>query len=137
MNSEKSIKIKINKSVIYIIGIFLLVFIAGFFILTNNENVVEKITTENSDKETQKIVLSMKNYNYYPNTINVKVNQPVSISLDESVVGCLRSFTIKEFGINEYLINPEDSIIFTPTKTGIYNFACSMNMANGKLIVEK
>ena len=86
--------------------------------------------------DVQKIVISEKNYNYYPQTIKAKVNQPVSISLDSSVKGCLRSFTIKEFGVAKYLATPQDTLVFTPTKTGTFTFACSMGMGYGKIIVE-
>lgn len=78
----------------------------------------------------------MKNYNYYPNTIRVKVNQPVEIYLDESVGGCFRDFTSRELGIHEYLKTQQDKITFTPVKKGTFAFACSMNMGRGTLIVE-
>ncbi len=84
----------------------------------------------------QKVVIGVRNYNYYPNTITVKVGQPVSISLDESVSGCLRDFTIRDFGIREYLRTPQDTIEFTPDKKGTFTFACSMGMGRGRLIVE-
>ena len=92
--------------------------------------------TEIQTGKTQEVVLSMKNYNYYPNTIKVKSDIPVRIYLDESVVGCYRGFTIRDFGINKYLKTPEDYIEFTPNKKGTFVFACSMGMGTGKIIVE-
>lgn len=86
--------------------------------------------------DVQKINLGMKSYNYYPNTIKVKVNQPVSITLDSTVGGCFRDFVIKGLGVKKYSKNPGDTIDFTPTKTGTFTFACSMSMATGKIIVE-
>jgi len=85
---------------------------------------------------TQEVTLSFKNYNYYPNTVTVNVNQPVRIYLDNSVGGCYRSFTIRDFGIAKYLSTPSDYIEFTPTKTGSFRFACSMGMGTGTLIVK-
>ena len=86
--------------------------------------------------EVQNVVLGYKNFNYYPNTIKVQVNKPVRISLDESVGGCYRSFTIRDFGIAKYLTTPNDYVEFTPSKPGSYRFACSMGMGTGTLIIE-
>lgn len=86
--------------------------------------------------EVQEITLSMKNYNYYPNTITVKAGQPVSITLDNSVGGCYRSFVIRDLGVSKYTKSPSDTIDFTPTKKGTFRFACSMGMGTGTIIVE-
>ena len=129
----------INIGILYILGIIIIVIFAGFFILRNGENsnkeIVGNVAVAN-EGEIQKVVIGMKNYNYYPNTIKVKVNQPVSMSLDKTVSGCLRDFTIREFGIRKYLKTPEDTVEFTPNKKGTYTFACSMGMGIGTLIVE-
>ncbi len=93
-------------------------------------------STNAGSGEVQKITLSMKNSNYYPNTIYVKVDQPVSITLDSSVGGCYRSFTIRQFGVNEYSANPSQTIDFTPTQKGTFRFACSMGMGTGTIVVE-
>jgi len=110
---------------------------AGGFVFSKLEN-VQNANSVNSQEtgKTQEVVLSMKNYNYYPNTIKVKSDIPVRIYLDESVVGCYRGFTIRDFGINKYLKTPEDYIEFTPNKKGTFVFACSMGMGTGKIIVE-
>lgn len=86
--------------------------------------------------EVQQITLSYKDYNYFPNTITVKVNQPVSITLDSSIRGCYRSFTIRDLGVSKYSKTPSETIDFTPTKTGTFRFACSMGMGTGTIIVE-
>ena len=123
------------KSTTYVIIILAMVFIGGYFILTNSETGANSVSGA-SDGNVQKVVIGMKNSNYYPNTIKVKVNKPVSISLDNSVGGCYRSFTIREFGIAKYLKTPQDTIEFTPNKKGTFRFACSMGMGTGTLIVE-
>ena len=89
-----------------------------------------------NDVDAQKITLSTKNYNYYPNIITVKEGKPVEITLDKSVTGCLRSFTIKDLGVSKNARTPQDKITFTPTKKGTFTFACFMGMGYGKLIVE-
>ena len=110
---------------------------AGGFVFSKSENVQNANSVNNQGTgKAQEIVLGMKNYNYYPNTIKVEYGVPVRIYLDESVVGCYRGFTIRDFGINKYLKTPEDYIEFTPNKRGTFVFACSMGMGTGKIIVE-
>ncbi|MEK6933726.1 MAG: cupredoxin domain-containing protein [Nanoarchaeota archaeon] len=120
-----------------ILALILLMIMAGAFFVFNKkdsndyEGDVQIITGD-----VQKITLSSKNLNYYPNTIKVKEDKPVELTLDESVTGCLRSFTIKDLGVSKYMRTPSDKITFTPTKKGTFTFACSMGMGFGKLIVE-
>src|SRR3989344_3388539 len=101
---------KIKKN-IYFIGIMTLVISAGYLFLKDNGTVgiTGDAIAEYSSSEIQKIVIGLKNYNYYPNIITVKAGVPVSISLDESVGGCLRDFTIRELGIRQYLKTPQES----------------------------
>src|SRR3989344_1389491 len=68
------------------------------------------------DEQVQNITLSLKNYNYYPNTIKVKSGTPVSITLDSSVYGCYRSITIDKLRVLKYSLNPQDTIEFIPTQ---------------------
>ncbi|MBS3150240.1 cupredoxin domain-containing protein [Candidatus Woesearchaeota archaeon] len=84
----------------------------------------------------QEITLSMRNYNYYPNTITVKKGIPVRIRLDSSITGCYRSFTIRDFGVSKNLRTPEDYVEFVPDKKGTFRFACAMGMGTGTIIVE-
>lgn len=88
------------------------------------------------DGEVQKIVLGMKNFNYYPSEIKVKSGIPVSISLEDNVFGCLRALSIRELGVSKYLRSSSDTLDFLPTKKGVYTISCSMGMGYGKLIVE-
>lgn len=110
----------------------------GFFIYNNsNESVISATQVGgNLNGQVQKVVISERDLNYYPNTINVKAGQPVSISLDSSVTGCLRSFTIRDLGVSKYLKSTSDTLDFTPTKKGTFAFSCSMGMGYGKLVVE-
>jgi len=121
-----------------IIGTIILLVIGGYFVFANTgkENINVDKSGASELQGVQKVVLSIKNLNYYPNEIRVKANQPVSISLDKSVTGCFRSFTIRDLGIYKSLPTPSDTVDFTPTKAGTYTFACSMGMGYGKLIVE-
>ena len=140
-NENKNMEVKIKKKYFY--GFIIIIIIVAGFYLYNNSVKGDSIDNGNNGNngngnsgETQKITLSMKNGNYYPNTINVKANQPVEITLDNSVRGCYRSFTIRDLGVVKYAKTPEDKIIFTPKKTGSFRFACSMGMGTGTIIVE-
>lgn len=129
-------EIKIRKSTLYLIGIILLIAIGIFMIMKYNSYSTENVINDNPNGDIQKVVLGIKDYNYYPNTVTVQVGRPVRIYLDSSVSGCYRSFTIKDFGIAKNLRTPNDYVEFTPTKAGTYRFACSMGMGTGTLIVE-
>ena len=123
------------KNLGYIIIIVFLVSIFGYMLLGTAKTTNNQI--ENQDlSNAQQITLSMKNYNYYPETITVKEGQPVAITLDNSVSGCFRAFTIKDFGVSKYSQSVNDKIVFTPNKKGTFRFACSMGMGYGTLIVE-
>ena len=125
---------KIKKNTLYIVVVLLIVIVGGYFVMSRSGEQV--IPTGDNGGEAQKVVIGMKDFNYYPQEIRVKVNQPVEISLDSSVSGCFRDFTVREFGVRKYLATPQDTVVFTPTKTGRYTFACSMGMGTGTLIVE-
>lgn len=126
-----------EKSTVYGILIFLVIIVAGFIFLKPSTaiavNGVDPVVVQG---EVRRVLISEKNLNYYPNEIKVKANQPVQISLDDSVKGCLRSFAIRELGVSQYAKSPRETIDFTPTKKGTFTFSCSMGMGYGKLIVE-
>lgn len=137
MDREEGCWLKMkNTTILALIGIIILL-VGGFIFLNSEEKVKDTIDTNSEiEGEIQKVVISEKNLNYYPNTIKVKAGQPVSISLDSSVTGCLRAFTIKDLKILKYLRSPKDTLDFVPEEKGTYTFACSMGMGYGKLIVE-
>lgn len=116
-------------------GIILLIVIGGYFIM-GRSSLTGNAIQDNTNGNVQKVVLGIKDYNYYPNTVTVKEGKPVRIYLDSSVTGCLRSFTIKDFGVAKNLPTPNDYVEFTPNKKGTFRFACSMGMGTGTLIVE-
>ncbi len=124
-----------NTTILFIVAILIVAGGAYLFGHTGSAsaNVIE---ANNAGVEAQKVVISMQNGNYYPREIRVKAGQPISVSLDSSVQGCLRSFTVPDFNVAKVLPTPQDSVTFTPNKKGTYQFRCSMGMGTGKLIVE-
>ena len=127
--------IRIRKTTFYFILAISIIIIGGFYMLKGNSSTAN-LPSETSNGEFQKVVIGMKNLNYYPNTINVQSGKPVRIYLDNSVSGCFRSFTIRDFGVAKYLKSPSDYVEFTPNKKGTFRFACSMGMGTGTLVVE-
>ncbi len=122
---------------ITLVGILVLVvLVVGFIYFGSGNTESTPITGNVVAGEIQKVVISEKNSNYYPQTINVKAGSPVEITLDSSVVGCFRSFNIRDLGVSGYAKTPGDKITFTPAQKGTYKFACSMGMGTGTIIVE-
>jgi len=126
------------KNITAFLLIFLMVAVVGAFVFKGTDFLPSDNPSPNpgGSGEVQQVTLSYKDYNYYPNTITVKANQPVSITLDSSIKGCYRSFTIRELGVNKYSKTPSETVDFTPTKKGTFRFACSMGMGTGTIIVE-
>lgn len=125
---------KVKKSTIHLALILIIVAIAGSIMITGESSAQQNNVPTSGD--VQEITLSMKDYNYYPETFRVDAGSAVRINLDDSVIGCLRDFTVKDFGVHEYLETPQDFVEFTPTEKGSYSFACSMGMAYGTMVVE-
>ncbi|MEK6948420.1 MAG: cupredoxin domain-containing protein [Nanoarchaeota archaeon] len=125
------------KNTSIIIGIILIIIIGGYFLFNvEKEKPVANNEIINETQDVQNIVISFRNYNYYPNEIRIKANQKVRLTLDESVTGCYRFFTIRSLGISKYLESSNDVLEFIVKKPGIYKFSCSMGMGYGNLIVE-
>lgn len=86
----------------------------------------------------QKVILSVSNSGYSPRNFRVQKDVPVELTLvtKGGVYSCATSFTFKAFDIYD-LLKPTDSKVhtFTPTKKGIYTFACSMGMYSGTMEV--
>lgn len=128
-----------SKTVFYMVATLILLVVAGWLFLggSNNETTTDASNSAAVDNgDYQKVVLSIKNGNYYPNAVTVDSGKPVRIYLDKTVGGCYRSFTVRSFGISQYLKTPNDYVEFTPTKPGTYAFSCSMNMGRGTLVVK-
>lgn len=126
-----------KSTTIAVIFVLAILAVGAFFLLKGNSASGNAINTNNGNTgDIQKVVISMKNYNYYPQTITVKANQPVSISLDSSATGCSRYLMVPQLNLQKSLTTPSDTLDFTPTQKGTYKFQCGMGMYYGTLIVE-
>ncbi|MEM4260136.1 MAG: cupredoxin domain-containing protein [Candidatus Woesearchaeota archaeon] len=138
--------IKENKMNKYLImgGAILIFLFIGIFSIKNfafgavdtNRIKTPSQTTQLQTGEVQNVGLSMANGYYVINPSILKVGVPVRMEVDmNTVVGCARDFTIPAFGVRKYVIEGDNIIKFTPTKTGTFNIVCSMNMYKGSFIV--
>lgn len=121
---------------IILMSVFFLVAARNFF--SNRDDISNNIVKEIVAKigKEQVIELTMKDYNYYPNTINLKYNVPTKIIVNtDKVKGCLRSIVIPDFGIRKLITENDNVISFTPNKKGTFSFSCSMGMGFGKIVV--
>ena len=97
-----------------------------------NGNALATVTND-----AQVVQLSVQGTTYYPNPIRVKVGVPVQLVADiNNMPGCSKSIVMPEFGVNKYLSAGDNMIEFTPSKSGTFQFSCSMNMYHGQIIVE-
>lgn len=110
----------------------------GFFIFRGGETPSTGAAIDDGDKSApaQTVTLSLKNGNYYPQSIHVKAGAPAAITLDKSVTGCYRSLVIRGLGVSAYSKSPAETIRFTPEKPGTYRFSCIMGMGYGTLVVK-
>ena len=84
----------------------------------------------------QIINLSAQGINYTPSEFTVNANHPVKIVANvPTLQGCLRSFTIPQLGIKKVFSDSDNSVEFTPTKKGTFDFSCFMGMGRGKITV--
>lgn len=127
LNNDKGIT---NTKITIIIGVIVIIILGIFLFFKFTKN-------PTSINEKKYITITLKDYNYYPNTIKLKKGVPVELTLDNSIQGCLRTFTIKDLGVYKSSNSPDDKIEFTPNKTGKFEFACSMHMGYGTIIVEE
>ena len=80
----------------------------------------------------QHVELYFINYEYKLVPENLIAGIPVRMEVDmDTVYGCMRAIMIPAFNVRKY-VNDNDNIVeFTPTKTGVFNIMCTMNMGRG------
>ncbi len=120
---------------VILMAVFLLVAARNFF--SNNVNSDDVIKDDNVNNGNEQVVdLTVKDYNYFPQVINLKYNVPTKIKVDTNKVkGCLQSIVIPDFGVRKFVKNNDNIISFTPNKKGTFSFSCSMGMGFGKIVV--
>jgi hypothetical protein len=119
--------------------VLIMVLVVGGFMFVNGKNGTANAVLDGSQViqgQMQKVVLSQEGLNYKDAV--VEEGKSISLSADSSVGGCLRSvvFNLNGKKYSKYLRNPEDTLKLPALSKGTYNFACSMGMGYGKLIVQ-
>ena len=102
---------------IILISVFLVVAARNIFFNSQITGNTIKEVDAGSNSGEQVVDLSVKDYNYYPNVINLKYNVPAKIVVDTSrVKGCLQSIVIPDFGIKKFVRGNDNVIEFIPDK---------------------
>jgi hypothetical protein len=142
---NKKLSVKIIAIVSAISLIVLIVVLIGIFGQTTsnysktNANVVTTsksniVATQNSF---QTATLEVLEGTYILKPSVFKKDIPVRIIANyNDLPGCSKSVTIPAFGVQKRVSTLDNVIIFTPTKTGTFKIACSMDMYRGTFIVE-
>jgi uncharacterized protein len=86
----------------------------------------------------QQLQMKITGLEYHPNEFQLQAGMQTTWVIDATqAVGCARSLTVPGLGISQFLGNGVSTITFTPQKSGVFSFSCSMGMAGpGKLVVE-
>ncbi len=120
---------------VILLATFLLVATRNYF--SDNDNINGDVINDSVIKDNEQVVdLTIKDYNYYPQVLNLKYNVPAVIRVDTNKVrGCYQSIVIPDFGVRKLVSSKDNLIRFTPDKKGTFSFSCSMGMGFGKIVV--
>lgn len=110
-----------------------------WYVITNPNNEAEAsgqiagVTTDGK----QQVTINVESNGYQTSASTLKAGVPVKLTLKTNdVYSCARAFTIPSLKISKVLpVNGEETIEFTPTKTGRLTFSCSMGMYGGEFKV--
>ena len=85
----------------------------------------------------QEVTIEVNDGRYVSSTNTLKAGVPVRLILNtQNTFGCIRAFTIPSYNISEILPETgQKTVEFTPTKTGLLSYSCSMGMYNGSFTV--
>jgi plastocyanin len=110
---------------------------ANYVPLESQVNAAQEQASSAPNGSAQDVTLTLQGSNYYPYPIRAKVGQTVRITADlSSVRGCATTIIMPEFGVQKTFTAGDDTIEFTPTKSGTYAFSCGMGMYIGQIVVE-
>jgi hypothetical protein len=81
----------------------------------------------------QEVTINVSAHGYTANVNTLKAGIPVKLTLiTNGVASCVRAFTIPDYNISKILPQTgTETIEFTPTKTGLLTYTCSMGMYSG------
>ncbi|MDP3990491.1 MAG: sulfite exporter TauE/SafE family protein [archaeon] len=107
--------------------------------LDGTENVNENSCDSNYPNcEVQKIQMEISNEKgFYPNVFTLKKNVPVEMEIDAKVQlrGCMSTLVIPDYDVVHLMKLGKTTLRFTPTKSGVNIFTCSMGSKLGEFRV--
>lgn len=116
---------------IFLIGIVIILAVAGFFLLSGSNNITNNVINVN-ENNVQVVKLSVQNGQYILDPSTIKKDIPVRLEADVSnMPGCSKSIVISEFNVRKTFTSKDNSIEFIPNKAGTFYITCSMNMYRG------
>jgi plastocyanin domain-containing protein len=120
---------------IYTIGIIvLIVLIFGIFLIKDSK--IEGNTVINKEGNIQIVKLSVEGGKYILNPSEIKNGVTVRLEADLSKMpGCSKTIVISSFNVMKTFTSTDNTVEFTPDKTGTFNIVCSMNMYKGTFTV--
>lgn len=129
------------KNSMILMGIGVMIILVGGFVFVNagSKGVTGNVINDEGNViqgDMQRVVLSQDGFNY--EDVEVKAGQPISLSADSSVRGCLRSVVFNFDGkkYSKYLKSESEVLELPALKKGSYTFSCTMGMGFGKLVVK-
>lgn len=100
----------------------------------NNQPVKENVVISD---EVQTVYMKQGISGYSPNEFTVEKGKKVRWVINSTnPYTCASSIIVPAYGVERYLQKGENIIEFTPTKSGIVQFSCSMGMYRGQFIVK-
>jgi len=81
------------------------------------------LSEEASEQSAKEISMSSSNFSFNPKTLTLKEGQPVKITFANSGT---HTFTIDELGVNESLRGGSVTVEFTPSKSGTFEYYCTV-----------
>lgn len=88
--------------------------------------------------QTKKVVVNADNHGYQPSVVIFKQGKPAHLKFIPSEnMGCMGTVNSADLHFNADLNSGQAVTVDVPTdKPGTYNYACSMNMFHGKVVVK-
>jgi sulfite exporter TauE/SafE len=85
----------------------------------------------------QEVTINVSAHGYKANVNTLKVGVPVKLTLiTNGVASCARAFTIPDYNLSKILPQTgTETMEFTPTRTGLLTYTCSMGMYSGSFNV--
>lgn len=122
-----------NKNTKYIIALIAVLVIAGFVLFSNSGTTANLV----SGKDVQIVKLSVNSLGQYVMSPSALIKgKTVRLEADmSSLVGCSKTIVIRDFNVRKTFTSSDNTVEFTPDKTGTFWITCSMNMYQGQFSV--